>query len=112
MDQRHHPNYLAIWVWLALLMCLSVAASHLPTSAVLILGIILTLSLIKAMLVALYYMHLRFEPRLLLILVVAPLALAAVLVTALLPDSAHARREAPAAATDAAAPGSTGSSHH
>ena len=93
---REHPNYLAIWVWLAFLMLLSVLASYLPVSAVLVLGIIIGLSLTKAVLVALYYMHLKFERPLLLIIVLAPLALAAVLVMALLPDSAKAKREAPA----------------
>ena len=100
---RVHPNYLAVWVWLAALMLVSVLASYLPTSAVIIIGIVLVLAFIKALLVALYYMHLKFERPLLLILVIAPLVLAAILITALLPDSAHARHEGPrfsAAATN------------
>ena len=101
-SHRTHPNYLAIWVWLALLMLLSVFASRLPASEVIILGIVLILAFIKAMLVALYYMHLKFERRLLLLVIIPPLILAALLVVALLPDSAHARREAPRPAPAAA----------
>lgn len=93
--ERHHPNYLAVWVWLALLMLASVLSSYLPTSAMIIISIILVLSLIKALLVALYYMHLRFERRLLLIVIVAPLVLAGILIIGNLPDSAQARRVAP-----------------
>ena len=102
---RAHPNYVGIWVWLAALMLLSVLASHLPASAVLIIGIVLLLSLVKAMLVALYYMHLKFERRLLLMVIIPPLILAAILVIALLPDSARARRTAPPAPA-------TGAPHH
>ena len=93
--EHSHPNYLAVWVWLALLMLVSVCASYLPAAAVVVLSIILGLSFIKALLVALYYMHLKFEGKLLLLVVVLPLVLAAVLVVALLPDSAHARRSMP-----------------
>lgn len=92
---RAHPNYLMIWVWLAALMLLSVLAAYLPTSAVLVLAIILGLALVKAVLVALYYMHLRFESPLVWLVVIPPLVLAAILVVALLPDSAAARRTAP-----------------
>jgi hypothetical protein len=42
------------------------------------------MALWKALLVALYYMHLRFEPRRLWLIVVAPLPLAIILVTVVL----------------------------
>ena len=93
--ERHHPNYLGVWVWLAALMLLSVFASYLPAPAVLVLGVILTLSLIKAILVAVYYMHLKFEPRILLLVVICPLVLAGVLVFGVLPDSAQVKHRAP-----------------
>lgn len=104
MTSRHHPHYVAVWVWLALLMLLSVGASYLPAAAVLIMGIILGLAFIKALLVALYYMHLKFERKLLLLVVVLPLVLATVLVVALLPDSAHARRSLPKAGASSDTP--------
>ena len=94
-SDHRHPNYLAVWIWLALLMLLSVCASYLPAAAVLVIGIILGLSFIKALLVAVYFMHLKFERKILLLVVIVPVVLAAGLVIALLPDSAHARRSLP-----------------
>ena len=94
-SHRTHPNYLAVWIWLAALMLLSVSAAYLPAAAVVVIGIILALSFMKAVLVACYFMHLKFERRILLLAVILPLVLAAMLVVALLPDSAHARRSVP-----------------
>lgn len=48
--------------------------------------ILVALALWKALLVALYYMHLRFEPRRLKWMVIAPLPLAVILVLAVLTE--------------------------
>lgn len=85
MTQIHASpaTYLWIWVWLAGLMLLSVFLSEAPvlsmTRGVLI-GLVLLLSTIKALLVAMYYMHLRFDRPWLLIIVVFPLFLIALAV--------------------------------
>ena len=68
-------TYLAIWGWLAGLMLLGVALSELPISKTMIVVIVLGLSSIKAVLVALYYMHLKFDQRLLALVLLTPLAL-------------------------------------
>ena len=70
-------KYLWIWVWLAGLMLVGVALSTFPLTKPTIATLILSLSAVKAMLVALYYMHLRFDRRTLSIVAVFPLVVIA-----------------------------------
>ena len=61
-------TYLWIWVWLAGLMLVSVVLSELSLirlSAAALVLIVMGLSTVKALLVALYYMHLKVDRRLL-----------------------------------------------
>ena len=72
-----HPNYLLIGIWLAGLMLLGVVLSELsggilPLPRWGIVMLILTLSTIKATLVALYYMHLKTDQRLLVLVALGP----------------------------------------
>ena len=72
--------YLAIWGWLAGLMLLGVFLSELPIlplSHKALVMIVVGLSTVKALLVALYYMHLKMDQRLLAFVAVVPLALIA-----------------------------------
>ena len=87
MAEHQHPKYMLIWFWLAVLTALEIAAtqlSFLPNSLIYILLIGLAIS--KAILVALYFMHLRFERRTFVIVVSSPAILAILLVFMLLPD--------------------------
>ena len=68
-------TYLAIWGWLAGLMLFGVLLSALPLPKATIVLIVLGLSSIKALLVALYYMHLKLDRRLLVLVAVVPLLL-------------------------------------
>lgn len=70
-------TYLWIWCWLAGLMLLGVACSALPLSKSTIVLAILTLSTVKATLVALYYMHLKSDRRVLALVAVFPLVVVA-----------------------------------
>lgn len=87
-ETRHaHPNYVAIWVWLAVLTGLELGVAFFQSwSKGLIIVILLALALWKALLVALYYMHLRFEGTRLKILAVAPLPLALILIAAVITE--------------------------
>jgi cytochrome c oxidase subunit 4 len=79
--EHKHPNYILIWIYLAALTGVELAVAllkFLPRNA-LILTLVL-LAVWKALLVALYFMHLKFEPRKLLVVVLAPLPLALILV--------------------------------
>ena len=73
-------TYLRIWFWLAGLMLASVVLSELsilPLSAAAIALIVLVLSTVKALLVALYYMHLKSDQRLLAFVALFPLLIIA-----------------------------------
>lgn len=64
---------LAVWGWLAGLMLLGVFVSELPISKLAIVQAVLALSTVKAVLVARYYMHLKFDRRVVTIVAVSPL---------------------------------------
>ncbi len=86
-EQEHaHPRYILIWVILLVLTLgeLGYAFLDLP-KVVLALGLIF-MAVWKAVLVAMYYMHLRYEPRRLWVLAVSPLPLAAILVLAVITE--------------------------
>lgn len=75
------PNYYLVWVYLLVLTIAEVMVafvSGLPFEVLVF--ILLSLAIWKAALVAMYYMHLRFEPPRLVVLALAPLPLA-VLIT-------------------------------
>jgi cytochrome c oxidase subunit 4 len=88
MDEvKHsHPNYIAIWVALAVLTAIELGVAFLPWSKTTLILLLLGLAVWKALLVALYFMHLRFEPNRLRILALAPLPLAVILVTAVITE--------------------------
>ena len=79
-EEHKSPPYMTVFVVLAVLTVLEVlfAFTSLPQFW-LALGLIV-MALWKAFLVALYYMHLRFEPRRLWILAASPIPLAIILV--------------------------------
>lgn len=75
-----HPNYIAVFIGLAVLTGLELFVAFLPWSQMTKILILIGLAVWKAVMVALYYMHLRYEPQRLLWLAVAPLPLAVILV--------------------------------
>ena len=82
---RHaHPNYIGIWIALAVLTGVELGVAFLPFSKTIIILLLLGLAFWKAALVALYYMHLRFEPNRLRVLAIAPLPLIVILVSAVI----------------------------
>ena len=84
---RHaHPNYILIWVFLAVLTALELTVAFLPWPKHIIVLILVGMAFWKAALVGMYYMHLRFKPNRLRILALAPLPLFAVLVLAVITE--------------------------
>ena len=79
-------NYVAIWVWLVLLMAAGVAASFLPGARGVAVTAIFATAVAKALLVALHYMHLKLEPWVIYAIVLVPVAFVVVLGVTLLPD--------------------------
>jgi cytochrome c oxidase subunit 4 len=81
-----HPNYLAIFWYLAILTVIELAVIFAPFGKFTIGVLLVALALGKASLVAMYFMHLRFETRTLGLIAITPLAIATLLVFLLLPD--------------------------
>lgn len=79
-------RYLIVWGWLLLLMALSLLTGWLPLHRGTIVTVMLALAVGKAALVALHFMHLRVEARLVHALVVVPALLVLGLLAALVPD--------------------------
>ena len=88
MDTAHkHPNYVLIWVYLALLTVAELAlAFELPISRNLKLILLMLLAIWKALLVAMFFMHLKFERWNLRIMFIIPLPLAAILILAVITE--------------------------
>lgn len=81
-DGHTTPNYMAIFWWLLGLTILEIAWAVLPHRSHLVLaGGILIFAIIKAVLVALYFMHLKFERRTMGILFASTLILGMILVS-------------------------------
>lgn len=75
------PNYMRIWLYLFLMTIAEVAlAFELPVEQNIKLVLLLILAVWKAMLVALFFMHLKFERWRLRLIFIVPLPLAAILV--------------------------------
>ncbi len=86
MEGGHEPRYFLIWFILLVLTLAEVGYAFLSLPKwILATGLIL-MAVWKAVLVALYYMHLRFEPKRLWILAVSPLPLAVILVVAVMTE--------------------------
>ena len=81
-DEHTIPNYMAIFWWLLGLTIAEVAWALLPHHSELVLaGGILAMAIVKAVLVAMYFMHLKFERRTMGILFASTLILGVILVS-------------------------------
>src|SRR6266508_3922230 len=74
--EHKHPNYMAIFWYLAILTVIEIALIYMP----------LAKFTIGVLLCAMYFMHLRFETRTLGMVAITPLVIATLLVFVLLPD--------------------------
>lgn len=84
--KSHNAPYLLIWGVLLLLTLAEVGYAFLSLPKFwLALGLVV-MAFWKALLVALYYMHLRWEPKRLWVLAVSPLPLIAILILAVLTE--------------------------
>ena len=86
VTQQKHPNYVGVWVGLAVPTLLELGVAFLGWSKLVIILLLVGLALWKALLVALYYMHLRFEGNRMRIFAIAPLPLAVIIVIAVLTE--------------------------
>ena len=85
-DAHNHPNYVMVWFALAVMTAVEVGITFLSWPKTTVILVLLALAVWKAVLVALYFMHLRFEKKPLRILAVAPIPLAFILVIAVITE--------------------------
>jgi len=89
MDLEHdEPNYMAIFWWLFALTVVEVAITYMPIPKALMITALVVLAFTKAALVAMYFMHLRFEKRTLGVVALAPPILLVMFVFIIYPDTA------------------------
>lgn len=85
-EEHKDTNYMAIFWWLLALTILEVLAAISPIGQGAKATLLVVMALAKAILVAMYFMHLRFETRTLAAIVVTPLVLCVFLLVMLFPD--------------------------
>jgi len=105
---HQEPNYMAVFYALAVLTALEIGVAYMKVLPLLVMGLaLIILALVKAFLVGMYFMHLKFEKRTLGIIALTPLILCTLLIIALLPDLTGATRKpepAPVAQVETAQP--------
>jgi len=85
-EAHAEPNYIAIFIYLAVLTAVELLVYAMGFTMVLKVGLLVALALAKAVLVAMYFMHLSFERRGLWIIAGIPLVLVAFCYLMLRPD--------------------------
>ena len=86
-EQEHaHPRYILIWFILLVLTLAEVGYAFMDLPKIMLAVGLVLMAVWKAVLVAMYYMHLRYEPRRLWVLAVSPLPLAVLLVLAVITE--------------------------
>lgn len=106
-EHKEHPKYMNIFWWLLGLTIIEVAVA-IPEYALILKAILLIgLACGKAALVAIYFMHLKFERKTLAAIVITPFLICVFLVIMLMPDltseTRHEGVEKPAAVVDTSA---------
>jgi cytochrome c oxidase subunit 4 len=84
---HHHVNYFAVFGTLVVLTGVTVAVAFLNIKSELAKVLLaLTIASIKASAVVLYFMHMKFEGKMIYLIMIVPLCFCVLLVIALLPD--------------------------
>jgi cytochrome c oxidase subunit 4 len=83
---HREPNYMGVFWWLLALTVLEVAVIYMPIAKLVIVILLVGMAISKATLVALYFMHLKFERLTLGAIALTPFILCVFLILMLLPD--------------------------
>ena len=114
MSTTHQePNYTAVFLALTVLTVVEIGVVFVPISKLVIGIALILLALVKATLVALYFMHLRYEKFALGVIAFTPLILCTLLIFSLLPDltgTEHKTEVQNAAQVEAVEPSANGNS--
>ena len=84
-----HPNYMAIFWWLLGITIAEVAITFVPMAYALLVVILMAMAFAKAILVALYFMHLKFDNKILTIIAAVPVILAAIAICVISYEYTH-----------------------
>ncbi len=84
--EHDEPNYIAIFIYLAVLTGVELVVYAVGLPQVAKVGLLIALAFAKAVLVAMYFMHLAIERRVLAIIAITPIVLVTFLCFMLLPD--------------------------
>ena len=99
-----HPNYMTIFWWLAALTVVELIVVFLPFAKFTNGALLCALALGKAALVAAFFMHLRFEAKILTWIAFTPLAIATLLIFVLMPDGFAVMKKTQSTSPAAVAP--------
>ena len=88
---HHHVNYVAIFLLLVVLTIITVGVAFVPQikSEIAKVLVALTIASIKASFVVLFFMHLKFEGKLIYLILLVPVLLTIIMIMALIPDVVH-----------------------
>jgi caa(3)-type oxidase subunit IV len=86
-DDHAEPNYWMVWLALAVLTVVELLVARVPNARGFVIFSLCALALVKAGLVAAYFMHLKFEKYALILIVLSPLLLSGILYIGLVPDA-------------------------
>ena len=87
-EAHAEPNYLAVFGWLFVLTVIEVGVIFLPIPKLAIAASLVILAAVKASLVAIYFMHLKFERVVIWWIAVIPVILCVFLIFMLIPELA------------------------
>ena len=87
-EAHAEPNYLAVFAWLFVLTVIEVGVIFVPIPKLLIAASLVILAAVKASLVAIYFMHLKFERVVIWWIAVIPVILCVFLIFMLIPELA------------------------
>jgi cytochrome c oxidase subunit IV len=80
------PNYMAVFWWLLVLTIIELVVIYMPLARLAIIVMLVVLAVTKATLVALFFMHLKFERITLGWIALSPFVLCVFLILMLMPD--------------------------
>ena len=83
---HHETNYMGVFWWLLVLTILEVAVVYMGLAKMVVAVLLVTMAVTKAALVAMYFMHLKFERRTLALVALSPFVLCVFLILMLTPD--------------------------
>ncbi len=82
----HQTNYMGVFWWLLGLTIAEVAVAYTPMPRLIMIVLLVGMAFTKASMVALYFMHLKYERTTLMLIALTPLILCVFLALMLLPD--------------------------